>query len=258
MDPMEGSSSSGSSEDEDFQQEELEKEDSALDLIRKELSEVPFEDLHKLQERVGSKVYDKALFGSKEKASSSTTQQYSRRKKFKRANKNRPQEVTSKVPVSRFRNVIAVKESVRRDPRFDDLSGQYNEAAFNSNYSFMEGVRRRELTEVKNELKEAATEEKKEELLRLMQRMKQQEIERKQKQTEKEASTEHKKKEKELVKQGKKPFFLKKSEQKKVELANQYMKLKQSGKLDKHLARKRKKNATKDRKHLPNLHSQQT
>ena len=35
---------------------------------------------------------------------------------------------------------------VRRDPRFDDLSGQYNEAAFNSNYSFMEGVRRRELT----------------------------------------------------------------------------------------------------------------
>ncbi|XP_038071511.1 ribosomal RNA processing protein 36 homolog [Patiria miniata] len=246
--------SSSESEEKDVQ--ESEDEDDSLDVMRKELSEVPFEDLQKLQERVGSKVYDKALFGgSRGTPRNTSTEQDARRKKFKRANKNRPQEVSSKVPVSRFRKAVPVKQTVRRDPRFDDLSGKFNEQAFESSYSFLDGVYSREKREVKKELKKAKTEQRKVELQRLLQRMEQQEKARIKKQREKETGREVKKQEKELVKQGKKPFFLKKSEQKKMELANRYMELKQSGKLAKHLARKRKKNSAKDRRHLPDVNS---
>merc|ERR1712048_437853 len=49
----------------------------------------------------------------------------------------------------------------------------------------------------------------------------------------------------------KKTFYLKKSDQKKMELAQKYEALKTSGKLDSYLAKKRKRNAAKERKRLP-------
>merc|ERR1712048_1502582 len=49
----------------------------------------------------------------------------------------------------------------------------------------------------------------------------------------------------------KKTFYLKKSDQKKMELAQKYKALKASGKLDSYLAKKRKRNAAKERKRLP-------
>ncbi|XP_022110959.1 ribosomal RNA processing protein 36 homolog [Acanthaster planci] len=254
MQSTEDPSSSDSEEDVD---QESETEEDTVDLMRKELSEVPFEDLQKLQQRVGSKVYDKALFGGRRGETNKPTEQDSRKKKFKRANKNRPQEISSKIPVSRVRNVVPVKQKVSRDPRFDDLSGKFNEQAFDSNYAFLGGVYSREKKEVKRKLKQAKTEQKKEELLRLLQRMEEQEKARIKKQREKEISKELKRQEKELVKQGKKPYFVKKSERKKMELANRYMELKKGGKVAKYLARKRRKNAAKDRRHLLEAHSKQ-
>lgn len=43
------------------------------------------------------------------------------------------------------------------------------------------------------------------------------------------------------------------ADKKKLELAEKYETLKKSGKLDKYLMKKRKKNALKDRKKLPNI-----
>lgn len=58
-------------------------------------------------------------------------------------------------------------------------------------------------------------------------------------------------KEKEAVKQGKKPFFLKRSEKKRQELILRFQELKASGRLQKVMAKKRKKNAAKDHRYIP-------
>jgi len=66
-----------------------------------------------------------------------------------------------------------------------------------------------------------------------------------------EAADQHGSKEREAVKKGKKPFYLKKSEQKKEELVEKYQELKTSGKLDKFLEKRRKKNSAKDHRYVP-------
>lgn len=53
------------------------------------------------------------------------------------------------------------------------------------------------------------------------------------------------------MKQGKKPFFLKRSEKKRQELVRRYEDLKATGRLQKVMAKKRKKNAAKDHRYLP-------
>jgi ribosomal RNA-processing protein 36 len=57
--------------------------------------------------------------------------------------------------------------------------------------------------------------------------------------------------EKAAVAAGKKPFFLSKSEKRKRELVAKYEELKSSGRLDKYMAKRRKKNAAKDHRYLP-------
>ena len=65
-----------------------------------------------------------------------------------------------------------------------------------------------------------------------------------------EVAREHKKKEKELVKEGKQPFFLKKSEQKKIALVNRFENMK-SKQRDKVIERRRKKVTAKERRNMP-------
>lgn len=67
---------------------------------------------------------------------------------------------------------------------------------------------------------------------------------------EQEVLSKHRKKEKELIQQGKKPFYLKRGEQKKMALVERFesMKGKQA---DKVIERRRKKKAAKERKGMP-------
>lgn len=67
---------------------------------------------------------------------------------------------------------------------------------------------------------------------------------------EKEILDRHRKEEKELVKQGKQPFYLKKSEQKKRVLLDQYGSLK-GKQLDHVIERRRKKVERKEKKKMP-------
>ena len=53
------------------------------------------------------------------------------------------------------------------------------------------------------------------------------------------------------MKAGKRPFFMKKSEKKKQELVRKYHELKASGGLEKAMAKKRRKNASKDHRYVP-------
>lgn len=44
---------------------------------------------------------------------------------------DRPREMSSKVPVPVVREIIPVKKTTPRDPRFDSLCGTFNEKVFN-------------------------------------------------------------------------------------------------------------------------------
>lgn len=79
--------------------------------IRTQLSTLSFEELQKLKERIGAKVYNEALFGKNTVGKSKEE-----RKIFKRENKNRPREVSSKKPVPMF-DVPKAKKKEVRDPR---------------------------------------------------------------------------------------------------------------------------------------------
>lgn len=68
-----------------------------------------FEDLQKLKEKVGAKVYKEVVFGS------SKVEQ--KPKVFTRENKNRPREISSKRPVKMKLDIGAVKKTEARDPR---------------------------------------------------------------------------------------------------------------------------------------------
>ncbi|XP_077082353.1 ribosomal RNA processing protein 36 homolog [Siphateles boraxobius] len=213
--------------------------------IKSELSTMSFEEVLKLQNKVGTKVYNKIAYG--------TTKQQQKNEPMKRLNKHRPQEISAKKHVPFLRKVVPVKKRISRDPRFDDLSGEFKPEIFNQTHKFINDLREKEAQLVKKNLKKAKSKTKKGELKALLKRMENQQRERQRQEQDREKELEFKRKQRELVGQGHKPFYLKKSDMKKLELAEKYSELKRSGKLENFLSKKRKRNATKDRKKLPNM-----
>ncbi|CAG8524026.1 430_t:CDS:2, partial [Dentiscutata heterogama] len=68
-----------------------------------------------------------------------------------------------------------------------------------------------------------------------------------------ELKRERKKKERELIAQGKSPFYIKKSEEKKLELVDKFKKFQKSDSkvLERVIEKRRKKNASKEHKYIP-------
>ncbi|OXB74332.1 UNVERIFIED_CONTAM: hypothetical protein H355_006861 [Colinus virginianus] len=163
----------------------------------------------------------------------------------------RPVEMSAKKPVPFLRQVVSVTKQVHRDPRFDDLSGEYNPEIFMKTYSFLDTIKKQEKEMVQKQLKKCRNVEQKEKLQQLLNRMTQQEQAQKKQQKRRERELALKRQQRELAKQGKKPFFLKNSDKRKLELAEKYAELKRSGKLESFLNKKRKRNAIKDKRRLP-------
>ncbi|KAG7251397.1 hypothetical protein CRUP_027708 [Coryphaenoides rupestris] len=213
--------------------------------VKKELSSMSFEEVLKLQQKVGLKVYHQMAHGS--------TDLRRRRgpRGQKRLNKNRPVEMSSKRSVPLLRQVVSVKKAVRRDPRFDDLSGEYKPDIFEKTYRFINDIRSSEKESVKKLLSTSRRAAKKEELKSLVLRMENQERCRRQQEVQREKELDFKRRQKEQAVQGLQPFYLNKGEQNKLQLAEKYEQLQRSGKLENFLMKKRKRNATKDRRKLP-------
>ncbi|XP_054678914.1 ribosomal RNA processing protein 36 homolog [Grus americana] len=165
--------------------------------------------------------------------------------------KKGPLEMSAKKPVPFLRQVVSVTKKVHRDPRFDDLSGEYKPEIFMKTYSFLDSIKKQEKEMIQKQLKKCRNMEQKEKLQQLLNRMTQQEQAQKKQQKLRERELSLKRQRRELAKQGKKPFFLKKSEKRKLELAEKYAELKRSGKLESFLNKKRKRNAIKDKHRLP-------
>ncbi|KAG8430292.1 hypothetical protein GDO86_018042, partial [Hymenochirus boettgeri] len=162
-----------------------------------------------------------------------------------------PVEVSSKKPVSFLRKVVQAKKQIRRDPRFDDLSGEYKPEVFEQTYKFLDVIKKQEKEMVQKKLKKVRDPDLKDKLEQLAQRMDQQEAAAQKRQRQRERELEFKKQQRELAQQGKKPFYLKRGDLRKLELAEKYQELKKRGKLENFLSKKRKRNSHKDRRKLP-------
>lgn len=169
---------------------------------------------------------------------------------FNRSSKHAPTEISSKKAVSRKREVVPVPKREFRDPRFEPLSGFVDEAKVRAAYSFLDDYREDEIKELKSAIKTAKDEDAKDKLKRALMSMESKKKAQIRKQKEQEILDKHRKAEKELVKQGKQPFYLKKAEQKKRVLLDQFGELK-GKKLDHVIERRRKKQEGREKKKMP-------
>nr|CAG4638756.1 EOG090X0E8U [Cyclestheria hislopi] len=211
--------------------------------IKKELSELSFEELQKLKESLGEKKFSQAM-GSKA---------INKEVVYKRANKNRPREMSSKSRPTKLKPAIDVPKSFRRDPRFDPLCGDYSENKFHRHYEFVYEMKEEELEKLKEQLKEETDPKKIQKIKYLIERIKNQlSIEKKRKE-----ELEKKKLERDsqiaAMKEGKSPHFTTKRELRMKSLKEKFHKLKEEGKLDSYMAKKRKRIAQKEKKRMPDF-----
>ncbi|KAK9463275.1 uncharacterized protein V1516DRAFT_616104, partial [Lipomyces oligophaga] len=166
-------------------------------------------------------------------------------------NKHAPTELSSKKPVSRFRQVIEdVPKIIRRDPRFEALSGKFSATEFRKNYSFLNDYRAKELQDIKAKWTKEKDENTKTLLLKQWKSLESKlETDRK-KDYERQVIREHIQQEKEKIKSGKKPYFLKRSDKRNLVLTKQFSEMKKSD-IDRAIERRRKRNVAKERKKLP-------
>eukprot|EP00128_Syssomonas_multiformis_P014208 Colp12_sorted_trinity150504_noHs@33654 len=245
---------------------ETESEDEGLSDLRKKAANIPFDQLQKLREKLGSKKFDQLMRsggGSESDSDGDAEETVPLQKKkakktedeekaiAKRANKNRPQEISSKVKAPFLRRVIQVKKQVHRDPRFDSLSGKLNDDLFKKSYAFLDEIALRETKVLKEELKKEKDPERRREIQSALDKRKQEAKKRETEEAKRKLKSERNKMERGLVAKGKKPFFLKKSDERKLELISTYHKLKEQGRLDKVVEKRRRKNANKDHRFMP-------
>ncbi|KAF5606871.1 kinase [Fusarium subglutinans] len=169
--------------------------------------------------------------------------------KPKRSSKHAPQEQTSKKPVSRRREILPDNRRQYRDPRFDPLVGRVDEEKASKAYAFLDEYRDKEMADLRAQIKKTKDSYEKDNLKRQLQSMESRKKANMRRQEEERLLKEHRQKEKELVAQGKTPFYLKKSEQKKQLLVNRYEGM-SKGQVDRAIERKRKKFAGKEKKEL--------
>jgi ribosomal RNA-processing protein 36 len=200
-----------------------EAEQAELDRLREGVKDVPFEIVQKL-----------SAMGSARAAQHGDTS--SRRARgpahVKRANKNAPQEVSSKVRVGIIPDHVraAARERKGRDPRFDRLSGKLSEDLFEKSYSWLKDVAQRDAKELRDfASKEKDADARAEFLLQASQ------IEQKLKQDAKKSEdSQLKRARKQAMTQVAaatgKAFWLKKRELRQIEIARKYETLKAKGK----------------------------
>lgn len=169
---------------------------------------------------------------------------------FNRTSKHAPRELSSKKAVSRKREVVPVAKREYRDPRFEPLTEPVNDSKLKAAYAFLDDYRDDEMKELRGAIKTAKDEETREKLKRALMSMDSRKKAELRKSKEQEVLNQHRREEKELVRQGKKPFYLKRTEQKKRVLLDQFRELK-GRQVDHVIERRRKKLEGKEKKKLP-------
>ncbi|EGR44909.1 uncharacterized protein TRIREDRAFT_111644 [Trichoderma reesei QM6a] len=258
-DEDEDSASGSGSESEEAEEDEPKTDFSSISFgaLARAAASLPPPDKKRKKAADGSKDKDEAQPGAPSSREALRQEREQRKKSridtsSKRSSKHAPQEMTSKKPVSRRREILPDPRRKARDPRFDVLTGPLDEAKFAKNYAFLDEYREKEMADLRAQIKKTKDEYAKEELKRQLLSMESKKKARQKKEEEARLLQEHRKKEKELVAQGKQPFYLRKSEQKKQLLLNRYANM-SKGQVDRAIERKRKKVASKEKKELAHL-----
>lgn len=217
--------------------------------VREDLKTMSFEEIMKLKEQLGAKVYKEAVLGSK----SVKRKQPKSKVELKRLNKNRPREISSKRQVPFLGAELRVerkKEAELRDPRFDEKSGVYDIDTFKQNYQFVTKIRDKEVDRLKKRLDHVQDDEEKLKIKHTMQRLVNKNVEDKRWHIKQNLLREERKEIQKAHDEGRQPHYVTKQERRARELVAQFEQLKDTGKLSKHLEKRRKKNAAKDRKRI--------
>ena len=166
--------------------------------------------------------------------------------------KDGPIELSSKRPVSRFRQVLTSKRQ-SRDPRFSSKSGSLNPSVYSQSYGFISNLQDSELKELEKAKSKTKVQSEAESISKLIQSIKSRKEAKINASASQEIKRSWKKQEMERVSQGKKPFYLKKTKLKEMELIQKYKSLKESGDkvLEKYMEKKRKKKASKEKLGMP-------
>ena len=167
-----------------------------------------------------------------------------------RASKHAPTELSSKKAVSRKRSVVPTPTIEHRDPRFEALSGPLDTNKLNNNYAFLHDYRASEIAALKAEIRKTIDLVVKADLKKQLLSMESKEKARAAKEAEQGILREHRKREKEAVGRGKKPFYLKKGEQKKLALVKRFEGMGEK-KVERVIERRRKKKAGKEKRSMP-------
>ncbi len=175
-----------------------------------------------------------------------------------RKGKSKPLEVSSKQPVSVLRQTVAPIRPKAIDPRFDRSFGEFHEDQFKAAYNFIKPMQEKERGILEESLKKERDPARKAHIQRVLDRQKAVEKSREREDFQKNVLKKWKKSEQELVKQGKKPFYLKRADQKKLELIAKFKEMKdnaaangQTVNVDKLLEKRRKHKSSKQRTQLP-------
>ncbi|KAH0792940.1 ribosomal RNA processing protein 36 [Histomonas meleagridis] len=168
--------------------------------------------------------------------------------KKQKKQKGGPQEMTTSKPGGAYSFLNTQNLPKYFDPRFSEQCGEMDKIGFVKNYSFLQQNREREIKEITNAMKNSDNSTDLAALKRQRQSLVDQQKTFDTKIKDVEERIRWHRDEKQRILEGKKPFWLDKKAMREMAEQKKFNQLKQSGKLQKYLAKKRKKQAAKDKK----------
>jgi len=233
--------------------------------FRDKVAKVSLRDMLEIQERLGTKNFTKALQNDEEvkkneddddeQPTNETKKSTTLNKKFsnERISKLEPIEISSKRRPSKRDQVPVHLRGKRKivDPRFNEQFGDYNAKEFRQSYHFITDIRRQELKELKKQLKTCEDPIEKTKLKTVINRLKSQvknvdDLDRVEK-----ISKDIEEKSEKLANDGESTPYITKEVRKVMKLATTYTDLKNTGRIDAYLSKKRKRLASKKKKQMP-------
>lgn len=215
--------------------------------------ELSIGEMIKLREELGSKKFTaltSAALSTTAETKEASKQPTAPVGKQKRVSKHHPREISSKRRVAALREAPSAAKRSTRDPRFDDLSGEFDETMFSSSYGFIGDIRSEEKTKLQTELKKCKDPARRDLIVKLINKINTSDKANKLKADKRQLLVADRRQALENVKRGKNPYFAKKSDLRTAELKGKFERLKKEGKVDKYLAKRRKRNLQKDKKSL--------
>ncbi|PIC24265.1 hypothetical protein B9Z55_017668 [Caenorhabditis nigoni] len=251
----EDSDSEAPEEDDDESEEDDEEERLKF---REEIAQMPLGKVKEMKEKLGIKLFNKTYFGTSEVDKKRQEAAKKIDKTAEKGGQHRPKEISSKRPVSTFRNIYGDHEKGTKkrkwDPRFDSRAGDFKEVCFENNYQFLDEIRTGEMQDLRNEYSTARAEGDEHKAARLkntLQKMETREKTRAEKRRQAETRKELHDDNIERMLRGEAPIFRTKAQVRRIDAEKKYEELKKGNKLDKYLQKKAKKESAKQKKARP-------